>query len=395
MLALPDPASNVTSDVVFTSKKECVCFFSVDNRAAKHCHSTVGCLYFHCFHVFPCFHHVFHIFHIGQTSWSSPCLRQFFDSERSWMNGLGKVKVRWEPKGCVEAQRLGVSNQGKVKLNADFEKKNTMKSMLGQDEFLLFQFQGVNCYHLADVEEESLHMWRHIVPSIALDDGGASTSEQMMNLRCIQVVVYMIVSLTSAWPKFFIFFSWFLLPVKVHSFLDWESMHQHLSSSVVKFPYPPCSICIGNSQLYHHSKHCFRVRFICNKVFFFLLIRHIQVAMGYHAIPCIAEARGKPSSSTRTEDVVRWSFGTEHRGFDRWRVTTSVLGVPQNHGMIPKSFPRFVPMMWSEIVALHKWPLWAQAAPKQHNLVTAIEVMPSTNEQACIRMGGWSGWWFL
>ena len=74
------------------------------------------------------------------------------------MNGLGKVKVRWEPKGCVEAQRLGVSNQGKVKLNADFEKKNTMKSMLGQDEFLLFQFQGVNCYHLADVEEESLHM---------------------------------------------------------------------------------------------------------------------------------------------------------------------------------------------------------------------------------------------
>ena len=41
-------------------------------------------------------------------------------------------KVRWEPKGCVEAQRLGVSNPGKVKLNANFE-KNTMKIMLGQD----------------------------------------------------------------------------------------------------------------------------------------------------------------------------------------------------------------------------------------------------------------------
>ena len=42
---------------------------------------------------------------------------------------------------------------------------------------------------------------------------------------------------------------------------------------------------------------------------------------------------------------------------------------------------------------------WAQAAPKQHNLVTAVEAMPSTNEQAsrsdgttfwlgaCIRVG--------
>ena len=31
-------------------------------------------------------------------------------------------------------------------------------------------------------------------------------------------------------------------------------------------------------------------------------------------------------------------------------------------------------------------PFWAQAAPKQQILVTAIEVMPSTNEQACVRM---------
>ena len=40
----------------------------------------------------------------------------------------------------------------------------------------------------------------------------------------------------------------------------------------------------------------------------------------------------------------------------------------------------------SKIAALHKWPLWAQAARKQHNLVTAVEVMPSTNEQASVRM---------
>ena len=57
-------------------KGACVCLFSVDNRAAKHCHSTVGCLYFHCFHVF----HVFIMFsHFSDrsTSWSSPCFDVF------------------------------------------------------------------------------------------------------------------------------------------------------------------------------------------------------------------------------------------------------------------------------------------------------------------------------
>ena len=33
---------------------------------------------------------------------------------------------------------------------------------------------------------------------------------------------------------------------------------------------------------------------------------------------------------------------------------------------------------------------WAQAAPK-HNLAT-VEVMPSTNEQACVRMVRLLGW---
>ena len=49
MLALPDPASNRASDVVFTSKKSGV---SVDDRAAKHYHRRVGCMYFHCFMFF-------------------------------------------------------------------------------------------------------------------------------------------------------------------------------------------------------------------------------------------------------------------------------------------------------------------------------------------------------
>ena len=38
------------------------------------------------------------------------------------------------------------------------KKQRNMKRMLGQDEFLLFQFQGVNCYHLSHVDEESVHM---------------------------------------------------------------------------------------------------------------------------------------------------------------------------------------------------------------------------------------------
>ena len=43
-----------------------------------------------------------------------------------------------------------------------------------------------------------------IVPCIALDDGGASTSQQMTNLRRIKVVEYsyMILSLVSPWPSF-------------------------------------------------------------------------------------------------------------------------------------------------------------------------------------------------
>ena len=58
------------------------------------------------------------------------------------------------------------------------------------------------------------------VPLTALDDGGASTSQQMTNLRRIKVVEYsyMILSLVSPWPSFQ-FLPIVLIQVEVHSFL--------------------------------------------------------------------------------------------------------------------------------------------------------------------------------
>ena len=54
-------ASNVASDLVFTSKKRGVL---VDDSAAKtrSSHNLAVCMCFHCFHIF----HVLHIFQIGQ-----------------------------------------------------------------------------------------------------------------------------------------------------------------------------------------------------------------------------------------------------------------------------------------------------------------------------------------
>ena len=125
--------------------------------------AQLGCVCFHCFHVFPyfsCFHHVFtsvkrrgvlrvptffspkgvqryswmdglgkvegafgaifsscfHIFQIGQTSWSSPCLRRFFSPKgvqlhAGWM-ALERLKVDWEPKGCVGSTVFGCFQPG-------------------------------------------------------------------------------------------------------------------------------------------------------------------------------------------------------------------------------------------------------------------------------------------
>ena len=82
--------------------------------------------------------------------------------------------------------------------HSHFEKDNEkMKRMLGQDWFLLFEFQRVNCFHLADVDEKQYTCEATIVPSMALDDGGTFTSQQMTSFRCIKVVTYMILS----WPS--------------------------------------------------------------------------------------------------------------------------------------------------------------------------------------------------
>ena len=119
MLALPDPASNVTSDVVSTSKKECAFCFSVDNRAAKHCHSTVGCLYFHCFHVFPClavctsivsmFFHVFIMFFTFFTSAKRRGVLRVYDkifSARSPSGAWGMALERWRWEGALGAKGM-------------------------------------------------------------------------------------------------------------------------------------------------------------------------------------------------------------------------------------------------------------------------------------------------
>ena len=56
------------------------------------------------------------------------------------MDGLGMVKVYWEPKDVGEAQWHSVRVfPTDARLDANFE-NNTMKRMLRQDWFLLFDF---------------------------------------------------------------------------------------------------------------------------------------------------------------------------------------------------------------------------------------------------------------
>ena len=87
-----------------------------------------------------------------------------------------------------------------------------------------------------------------IVQSIALDDAGASASQQMTNFRCFRVVEYVnhyVACVARAGFQFFLAFR------PSQSPFDWESMHQHLlSSSGEKFSYPPCSIWIGSIRNY-------------------------------------------------------------------------------------------------------------------------------------------------
>ena len=97
---------------------------------ALHYHRRVGCVCV-CVSIVSMFF-IFRIFHIDSCyDGFSPKGVQLHDG---WMDGLGKVKSALGAKGMwgKHSVCLFFSNQGKVKLNANFE-KNTMKSMLGQD----------------------------------------------------------------------------------------------------------------------------------------------------------------------------------------------------------------------------------------------------------------------
>ena len=132
---------------------------------------------------------------------------------------------------------------------------------------------------------------------------------------------------------FIVFFFWLLIPVEVHSFLDWKSMHQHLSSSGDKFPYPLRSICIGNIRNYHHLKCDWRV---------------IQ----WYRYPCrfvIAEAGCFPAVHSSWKDGVmgcqtwwhRMHVSLQNEGVTR-NLGEDMFG-SQNHGMIPKWVPSILP----------------------------------------------------
>ena len=86
--------------------------FLVDDSVAKHYHRMVGWCWLYILPLFPCFSIFFmfsfmfsHFSHSSyrSRSWGPPCYDVFSPKgvqRYSWMNGLGKVKVRWEPKGC-------------------------------------------------------------------------------------------------------------------------------------------------------------------------------------------------------------------------------------------------------------------------------------------------------
>ena len=136
------------------------------------------------------------------------------------LDGLRLVKVYWEPRDVWEhSVRVLPTKACWVKMNS----------------CCLIWFLG--CY-ITDITVITC-WWRDsaqhtcevtTVPSIALDDGGDYVA-------CVALASVSVASLL-------------LIQVNVHSFLDWESMHQHLlSSSGEKIPYPPC-----RSMQYLHWK---------------------------------------------------------------------------------------------------------------------------------------------
>ena len=120
MLALPDPASNVASDVVFTSKESGV---SVDDSAAKRYHRTTW-LYilplFPCFSIFFMFSHFFGSDNVVEF----PCFDVFskgvqLQLDRWPWNGEGELGA----KGCVGTKCLGFF-QPRQGLNVNLQKNN-------------------------------------------------------------------------------------------------------------------------------------------------------------------------------------------------------------------------------------------------------------------------------
>ena len=97
MLALPDPASNVTSYVVFTSKKSVFFFFF---RLTIVLPNTIIARLAVCFDCF----HVFRVSYFSQhppTSWSSWCYDDFFRKESSCMMD----ERLWNGEGVLGALR--------------------------------------------------------------------------------------------------------------------------------------------------------------------------------------------------------------------------------------------------------------------------------------------------
>ena len=129
MLALPDPVPNVTFDVVFTSKKECDYFFwlmtVLQNAIIAELGSACVSMFFHVFpyfYLFIMFCTFFRSANIVEFSVFTPIfwLRKESSATARWM-ALERLKVDWEPKGCVGSTAFGCFQPGQG-LNVNLKK---------------------------------------------------------------------------------------------------------------------------------------------------------------------------------------------------------------------------------------------------------------------------------
>ena len=116
----------------------------------------------------------------------------------------------------------------------------------------------------------------------------------------------------------------------------------------------------------------------------------------YHAIPCdtprfsmaevLSSCSLSPEGRSDGEDLMTsMHVLLEHKGATRnLNGEVKLSSVPKIMAWFPHDFHIF---QWCSLKSQQfRIATWAQAAPKQHNLVTAVEAMPSTNEQASVRM---------